>query len=306
MVTESNYEITMRPTKGSAYDSIAACYDDLFGDHNPYYGKISARERQLFERWVPKGKDTSSALDVGCGTGLHTGWLASFGYRVVGVDVSREMIRLAKRKSEEWPADSHFEIRDALDNSAIEGEPFAVISCLGSSLNHISDWKAFAAIVASRLRPNGVFLFSYDNLTGIDTIARTLLHSFEGYSNRYVRDILVPRLKAVIRRTTFRNHWRVAGRVANLEVGLTYESTSRWQRYLCDVGLQVQAFHGVHVLNSFDRRVLLASAGILDRNNMSEINDRPGGAKWMDRFDDGLANACHSIAANVVGVAIKH
>jgi SAM-dependent methyltransferase len=307
MATESNYEMPRRSSKGSAYDSIAACYDDLFGDHNPYYGKISVRERQLFDRWIPKANDASSALDIGCGTGLHTGWLASRGYRVVGLDVSREMIRMAMRKSATRLTETRYEVRDALDKREIEGEPFTVICCLGSSLNHISDWKSFATIIARRLRPNGVFLFSYDNLTGIDTIARTVLRSFEGYSNRYVKDILIPRLKAVIGRTTFRNHWRVAGRVADLEVGLTYESTFRWRGYLRNVGLEVQALHGVHVVNSFDRKVLRASAGILPKNNLSEIHNRPlDGTNWMDRFDDRLANACHSIAANVVGVAIKH
>lgn len=40
-------------------------------------------------------------LDLGCGTGQEAVWLAARGYRVVGVDGSREALALARRRAEE-------------------------------------------------------------------------------------------------------------------------------------------------------------------------------------------------------------
>lgn len=287
------------------YDSIASRYDELFGDDNPYYGRVSDCERELFMKWVPVATGHLTALDVGSGTGLHSAWLASRGYRVLGIDISREMVRIAVQKSSQSHPRTHFQIMNALDETPIEGEPFAVISCLGSSLNHIPDWNRLADLVSRRLAERGVFIFSYDNLTGIDTLARTLLHVFEGYSTRYIRDIALPRLKAILGRTAFQNHWRVVAGSMTMEVGLTYESTARWKGYLHNAGLEVQALSGVHVFNSFKRELLRASAGILPSYGDTQFDNQPELRPLVDKLDHALARACHQIAANVVGVAVK-
>ena len=41
---------------------------------------------------------SSLVLDVPCGTGRFTDWLVDQGYRVVGVDISPEMIQVAREK----------------------------------------------------------------------------------------------------------------------------------------------------------------------------------------------------------------
>ncbi len=44
-----------------------------------------------------------TVLDLPCGTGRFTGPLVGRGYRVVGADISYEMIRLAQRKKSSYP-----------------------------------------------------------------------------------------------------------------------------------------------------------------------------------------------------------
>ena len=66
---------------------------DLYDKARPTYPK------QLVDRIITYSKIKSSGkvLDVGCGTGQATALFAEHGFGVVGLDVSREMIRVAKK-----------------------------------------------------------------------------------------------------------------------------------------------------------------------------------------------------------------
>ena len=73
-----------------AFDRIGEHYDEAFPHKE---GQLSAGE-WLLERLAPG----SRVLDVGCGTGIPTArQLVDAGHHVVGVDISEEMLRLARR-----------------------------------------------------------------------------------------------------------------------------------------------------------------------------------------------------------------
>ena len=133
------------------YDNIAPVYDSLFLEHNPYYGPVTDRELDVFNAWVPVSTKKSPALDVGCGTGLHTNWLHARGYNTIGIDVSSEMVRIAAAKVAGAATAPRFLVVDACDDGAMAEDRFRVISCFGSSLNHINDWHHFAQVVSQRL-----------------------------------------------------------------------------------------------------------------------------------------------------------
>jgi SAM-dependent methyltransferase len=76
--------------QAAAFDSIGEQYDDAFPHKS---GQIIATQ-WVVDRLTPGAR----VLDVGCGTGLPTaGMLTESGLDVVGIDVSIEMLRLARR-----------------------------------------------------------------------------------------------------------------------------------------------------------------------------------------------------------------
>jgi SAM-dependent methyltransferase len=76
--------------QAAAFDAIGERYDDVFPHKS---GQIIATQ-WVIDRLRPGAR----VLDLGCGTGVPTaGMLAETGLEVVGVDVSTEMLALARR-----------------------------------------------------------------------------------------------------------------------------------------------------------------------------------------------------------------
>jgi SAM-dependent methyltransferase len=210
------------------------------------------------------------------------------------------MIRIAATKTQRFVPRPRLLVADAFEGTLLGSEQFSAVCCLGSTLNHISDWHRLAQSVSDRLQSGGVFVFSFDNLFGIDVVARVVLREYSGYSRQFWQDVIIERAKAVWHGRPFHNHWQVGGPGYNLEVGLTYERMSSWERYLKGAGLSIRALDGVHILDCWNRRQLRASAGLLD---LCDAKDRR--TALLDKFDRRLGTLLHSVAANVIGVAVK-
>lgn len=75
--------------------SVASGYEDW------YLGKgrrADVLEKRLLHKLLATLDGVQSVLEVGCGTGHFTRWLHEFGYEVVGLDSSAEMLAEARRR----------------------------------------------------------------------------------------------------------------------------------------------------------------------------------------------------------------
>jgi SAM-dependent methyltransferase len=77
------------------FKGYARYYDALYGDKD-YPGECDYLERvfRAFSR-----RRVNKILDLGCGTGHHALLLAERGYKVLGVDVSPQMLALARERA---------------------------------------------------------------------------------------------------------------------------------------------------------------------------------------------------------------
>ncbi len=105
---------------GRNYDKIAEWWINE-QMKNPEYGMTFIRKA------INYSKENSTALDIGCGgTGRTIDELLKKGHSVIGLDVSSEMIRLAKAKHSDvqfihsdfciWPTDKTFDLILAWDS----------------------------------------------------------------------------------------------------------------------------------------------------------------------------------------------
>src|SRR5579871_3905004 len=79
--------------KAGVFSQYAQYYDLLYRDKD-YAGESRFIDELLRQAGVQAGP----LLDIGCGTGSHARELARLGWKVTGIDLSPEMIGLARKR----------------------------------------------------------------------------------------------------------------------------------------------------------------------------------------------------------------
>lgn len=99
------------------------------------------------------------ALDIGCGTGDNSIWLARNGFQVMGTDTSDIALEKAREKATEAGVECSFMQVDFL-MSRIEGAPFGFVFDRGCfhSFGSEDDRRRFAENVAAHLEEAGLWL----------------------------------------------------------------------------------------------------------------------------------------------------
>ena len=126
------------------YDRWASVYDH---DANPLPALEDPHVREALGD--VRGRDV---LDLGCGTGRHTAWLAEAGARVTAVDFSENMLERARVKVS--AADVRFIVHDLHEPLPFDDASFdALVS--GLILEHLRDLGRFFGEAHRVLRPQG-------------------------------------------------------------------------------------------------------------------------------------------------------
>ena len=141
-----------------AYTSFASVYD-TFMDNVPY-GEWGTHIHSLLCRY---GVKDGLVLDLGCGTGTMTEILAGYGYDMIGVDNSGDMLELAMEKRLASGHDILYLLQD-MREFELYGTVRAVVSVC-DSVNYITEPEELAEVfrlVNNYLDPGGLFLFDFN------------------------------------------------------------------------------------------------------------------------------------------------
>jgi len=169
----------MMPPSTLAFDRLAPTYDQLVsGDA---FQHQRAQTHAAFRRWIRPG---SRILEIGCGTGLDTVFLAGLGARIVACDPSEEMLSRTKRRLSTAGVGDRAGILpcglqelprflDALDH----GEGFdAIVSNFGA-LNCASSLEPLGIVGCHHLRTGGAVILG---LIGRTCLWETLYFTARG------------------------------------------------------------------------------------------------------------------------------
>ena len=141
-----------------AYTSFASVYD-TFMDNVPYE-EWGGYIHSLLCRY---GVKDGLVLDLGCGTGTMTEILAGYGYDMIGVDNSGDMLELAMEKRFASGHDILYLLQD-MREFELYGTVRAVVSVC-DSVNYITEPEELAEVfrlVNNYLDPGGIFLFDFN------------------------------------------------------------------------------------------------------------------------------------------------
>lgn len=99
----------------------------------------------------------SRILDVGCGVGWTTLFLAESGYAPLGVDLVPANVEAARERGARWGSDARFAVAD-MDSLELPGERAFDALLFFDALHHTPHQRRALAAAAAHLRPGGVLL----------------------------------------------------------------------------------------------------------------------------------------------------
>ncbi len=135
-----------------AYDAMAPIYD-VFTSDNDFEGWLS----DLLPHLERCGLSGSRMLDVGCGTGRSFLPMLARGWNVVGCDLSAEMLRLAREKT-----DGAVQLERADMRALPRLGSFDLVWSIDDAMNYLLSADELAAALAGmrdNLAPGGLLVF---------------------------------------------------------------------------------------------------------------------------------------------------
>ncbi|MGT2650698.1 class I SAM-dependent DNA methyltransferase [Streptococcus troglodytae] len=151
------------------YQKFAAVYDSIMDD-------------SLYDQWTdfslrhfPK-KKSAKLLELACGTGIQSIRFKQAGFDVTGLDLSQDMLNLARKRAEAADLDIPFIQGNMLELSHLD--QFDLVTCYSDSLCYMEDEVALGDVfeqVYAHLNSGGIFIFDVHSTYQMDEV-------FPGYA----------------------------------------------------------------------------------------------------------------------------
>ena len=140
---------------------FADFYDEMmiYVDYDKWAKLIDNRIRELLT-----GK---KIMEIGCGTGEILQRLAAYGYEVSGIDISEEMLRIAKAKYDSLDIKKE-DMRIIKNENEFDG-----VVCVFDALNYLQSFEELKLVfenIRRAIKPSGIFLFDLLNRKMIDSM----------------------------------------------------------------------------------------------------------------------------------------
>jgi ubiquinone/menaquinone biosynthesis C-methylase UbiE len=138
------------------WDEASESWADFVREEKDYYRTEMNNPATFRMIGNVKGK---RVLDLSCGEGYNTRILAKRGARVVGVDFSEKMVKLASQKEKKEKLGITYRVSDATDLKEFKNECFDIVTCM-MALMDIERYDDAISEVGRVLKKNGRFVFS--------------------------------------------------------------------------------------------------------------------------------------------------
>ncbi len=163
------------------YEGLAGVYDRLsdFDDDE--------RARRYEALLKGKQSDLKELCDAGCGTGALAIRLARLGYRVTGVDLSQEMLRLAQDKARRAGLHIPFVQQDM--RFLTLPHPVDGVLCACDGVNYLSARDAAARFFGAAFKcllPGGALAFDVSSRKKLEQMGKTGLYALDDEDVSYI------------------------------------------------------------------------------------------------------------------------
>ncbi|MEN9614316.1 MAG: hypothetical protein RLZZ347_623 [Candidatus Parcubacteria bacterium] len=171
------------PSGDTSWQAVASWYDELLEEGADTYQEKVIKPNLLRLLGDVAGK---KVLDLACGQGYFSRVMAEAGAKVVGVDLSSDLIALAKKQS---PKEIEFKVAPADKLEGFAGATFDCVTCV-LAIQNIEQMNGAFAECARVLKPSGRLLLVLNHPTfripkksawGVDEEAGTQYRRIDAY-----------------------------------------------------------------------------------------------------------------------------
>jgi 2-polyprenyl-6-hydroxyphenyl methylase / 3-demethylubiquinone-9 3-methyltransferase len=151
----------VNPQEIEKFGALASRWWDANGPQRPLHELNPVRLA-----YVRRNRPLSNlrALDVGCGGGLLTEAMASAGARATGIDLSEQLIDIARLHLLESGLQADYRVVSAEAMAVEQPGTFDVVTCM-EMLEHVPDPQAIVQACFDALKPGGMLFLSTINRT---------------------------------------------------------------------------------------------------------------------------------------------
>lgn len=136
------------------YDDWGKKFDELVSETPFLMNSYLLYDLCLAE--LTRGRRFSRVLDVGCGSGLQSVYLAGHADEVIGIDLSKELIDVAKERCKAFP-NARFQVANACQLPFVD-KSFDLIVSYGDVLSHIVEGYEEAVSEMARVAKPGAIV----------------------------------------------------------------------------------------------------------------------------------------------------
>lgn len=214
--------INVDPAEIAKFGRLAGRWWDPDGESRPLHDLNPVRLAYIAERTTLRG---ARALDVGCGGGILSESLARAGAEVTAIDLSPEVIEVARLHLLESALTVDYRLLGVEALAAESPATFDLVSCM-EMLEHVPDPRSVVEACARLLRPGGCLFVSTLNRTpaafaaailGAEHVLRLLPRGTHHYAQ-------------FIRPSEMAAHLRAAGLELQHLAGIAYNPFTRGAR----------------------------------------------------------------------------
>lgn len=193
------------------YKNFAACYKR--GNYNRFSSKMAELLPDILGEFSLHPEEV---LDLACGEGTFSLRMAELGYKVTGIDLSEEMLNIARESAGGVGEEVKF-IKEDMREISFSRE-FDLVTCWFDSMNYLKEereWRQVFANVHKSLRKGGVFIFDMNTLYGLSVewqedpcyVAQDKEDVFEVHRTGYDRekDLAILKITGFVKR---RGEWK--------------------------------------------------------------------------------------------------
>ena len=155
------------------YGSFAKGYHKIMAEND--YERFADYYEKIFEKL---GVNPSLVLDLGCGSGSLTSIMADRGYDMIGIDISPEMLNIAKNENQR---DNILYLCQDMRSFELYGTVDAIYSSL-DCVNYLTSPKdilKMLKLLKNYLNPGGIMIFDMNTEYYFENILDGKTHIFE-------------------------------------------------------------------------------------------------------------------------------